>query len=153
MVNARARSQVSAASLVDTSLRRSTSTWGDLDASEELTHLTEQVWEDLLSLADPKVGNGDAALARLDKHREEYRVFYRHAEHVAQSTTLAATRPLKQKVSSESQKVLSESPSASSEPAAVPPPSSLNRARRLIPAEVRRLIPLRLKRSLAELFG
>ena len=150
LVNARARSQVSAASLVDTSLRRSTSTWEDLDASEELTHLTEQVWEDLLSLADPEAGDIDAALARLDNHREEYRAFYRHAEHVAQSTTLAATRPLKQKVSDESRKVSSESPSAPSEPAAG---SSLNRARRVIPAEVRRLMPPRLKRALAELFG
>jgi hypothetical protein len=155
LVNARARDQVSAASLVDSSLRRSTATWEDLDASEELVHLAERVWEDLLLLADPEAGdddmvlvrlNGNATLARLDKHREEYASFYRHAEHVAQSTTLAATRPLKQKVPP-------NSPSASSKPAAVPPPTSLNRARRLIPAEVRRLMPPRLKRALFELFG
>jgi len=146
LVNAQARDQVSAASLVDSSLRRSIATWEDLDASEELVHFAERVWEDLLSLADPEAGDGDAALVRLDKHREEYASFYRHAEHVAQSTTLAATRPL-------TLKVPPKPPSASSKPAAVPPPTSLNRARRLIPAEVRRLMPPRLKRALFELFG
>jgi hypothetical protein len=143
LVNARAWQQASAASLVDNSLRRSTSTWTDLDVSEGLVQFAEHVWEDLLSLNSLEAGDGDETLARLDKHRAEYTSFYRHAEHVAQSTTLAATRPLVRK----------DPPKPA---AARPDPrasSSLSRARRLIPAGVRRLIPLPLKRALFELFG
>jgi hypothetical protein len=143
LVDARARNQALAASLVDHSLYRSAATWDDLDVPEGLVHLAEQVWEDLLSLADTEAGDGDAALARLDKHREEYVSFYRHAEHIAQSTTLAATRQVRQG-------------GASNPPIAQPEPpanSLLSLVRRLIPARVRRLIPLRLKRALAEVFG
>jgi hypothetical protein len=159
LVNARAREQLTADSLVDSSLHRSKATWEDLDVPKGLLYLTERVWEDLLALAD---ADGDeAVLARLDGHREEYVSFYSHAEHVAQSTTLAATRPLLQKKSS---RAVATKPAAAQlqpptglppEPARPEPPenSRLSLARRLIPARVRNLIPLRLKRALAELFG
>ena len=157
LVNARAREQLSADSLVDSSLYRSKATWEDLDVPKGLIHLTEQVWEDLLLLADPETDGSEEVLDRLDEHREEYVSFYRNAEHVAQSTTLAATRPLMQKRSSTS---VAASPQAAPKPAAAPPVpaeppanSRLGLARRLIPARARRLIPLRLKRALAELFG
>jgi hypothetical protein len=159
LVNARAREQLSADSLVDSSLHRSKATWEDLDVPKGLIYLTEQVWEDLLSLADPETDGDEAVLARLDGHREEYVSFYSHAEHVAQSTTLAATRPLLQKKSS---RVVATKPAAAQhrpppppKPAQPEPPanSRLGLARRLIPARVRNLIPLRLKRALAELFG
>src|SRR5215213_8259150 len=96
LVNARAREQLSADDLVDSSLHRSKATWEDLDVRKDLIYLTEQVWEELLSLADLEADGDDAVLDRLDGHREEYVSYYRHAEHVAQSTTLAATRPLLQ---------------------------------------------------------
>jgi hypothetical protein len=167
LVNARAREQLSADSIVDSSLHRSKATWEDLDVPKGLIYLTEQVWEDLLSLADPEADGGEAVLDRLDGHREEYLAFYRHAEHVAQSSTLAATRPLLQKKSS---RAVATKPGAAAKPStaqlrppASPPPepaqqeppanSRLGLARRLIPARVRDLIPLRLKRALAELFG
>jgi hypothetical protein len=94
LVNARARNQALADGFVDRSLHRSKATWEDLDVPEELVQLTEQVWEDLLALAGTEAGDGNAALARLDKHREGYVSYHRHAEQVAQSTTLAATRQL-----------------------------------------------------------
>jgi hypothetical protein len=165
LVNARAREQLSADSIVDSSLHRSRATWEDLDVPKGLIYLIERVWEDLLSLADPEVDGDEAVLARLDAYREEYVSFYRHAEHVAQSTTLAATRPLLQKKSSRS---VAAKPSAAarlatarpnqpvSPPPAQPEPapnSRLGLARRLIPARARNLIPLRVKRALAELFG
>jgi hypothetical protein len=157
LVNARAREQLSADSLVDSSLHRSKATWEDLDVPKALIHLTEQVWEDLLLLADPEPDGSEEVLDRLDHHREEYVSFYRNAEHVAQSTTLAATRPLMQKRSSTP---VAASSQAAPKPAAAPPVpveppanSRVGLARRLIPARVRRLIPLRLKRALAELFG
>jgi hypothetical protein len=141
LVNARAREQASAANLVDRSLHRSKATWKDLDVPEEMVHLAEQVWENLLPLADTEAGDADAALARLDKHREEYVSFYRYAEHVAQSTTLAATRQLLRRGSS-------EPPTARLGSRA---DSLLSWVRRLIPASVRRLIPLQLKRALVQL--
>jgi len=165
LVNARASAQLSANSLVDSSLHRSKATWEDLDVPKGLIYLTEQVWEGLLSLADPGADGDEAVLGRLDGHREEYVSFYRHAEHVAQSTTLAATRSLRQKRSSTS---VAAKPGAATKPATTlprppaspapaqpePPANSrLGLARRLIPARARRLIPLRLKRALAELFG
>jgi len=143
LVNARARDQAAADSLVDRSLHRSTATWEDLDVPEGLVHLAEQVWKDLLPLTGTEAGDRHAALARLDKHREEYVSFYRHAEHVAQSTTLAATRQLLRRGPS---KLPIAGPNARSD-------SLLSWVRRLIPARVRRLIPLRLKRALMELFG
>jgi len=161
LVNARAREQLSADSIVDSSLHRSKATWEDLDVPKGLIYLTEQAWEDLLSLADPEGDGSEAALDRLDGHREEYVSYYRHAEHVTQSTALAATRPLLQK---KSPKPVAAKPatarpgppaSPSPKPLQAEPPanSRLGLARRLIPARVRGLIPLRLKRALAELFG
>jgi hypothetical protein len=166
-VNARAREQLSADSIVDNSLHRSKATWEDLDVPKGLIYLTEQVWEELLSLVDPEADGAEAVLDRLDGHREEYVSFYRYAEHVAQSTTLAATRPLLQK---KSPRPVAARPGASARPDATrpaPPASSSPQlaqpeppansrwalARRLIPARARRIIPLRVKRALAELFG
>src|SRR5215207_8774068 len=125
---------------------------------------TERVWEELLLLADPEAEGKEAVLDRLDGHREEYVSYYRHAEHVAQSTTLAATRPLLQNKAPRPvgtkpgvPTMLATTrlrPSASKPAQPEPPPNSrLGLARRLIPARARRLIPLRLKRALAELFG
>lgn len=145
LVNARAREQASADSIVDRSLRRSIATWKDLDVSEGLAQFTERVWEDLLPLADPDAGDSDALLATLDRHREEYASYYRHAEHVAQSTTLAATRPL-------TQAVLPQPVVDQAEPSPIAL-RLLSRFRRLVPAGVRNLIPLRLKRALFEMFG
>jgi hypothetical protein len=166
-VNARAREQLSADDLVDSSLHRSKATWEDLDVPKDLIYLTEQVWEEFLSLADPEADGDEEVLDRLDAHREEYVSYYRHAEHVAQSTTLAATRPL---LNNRPPRPVATKPAAPGAPAVLttprlrppasrpaqpePPPNSrLGLARRLIPAGVRGLIPLRLKRALAELFG
>ncbi len=159
LVTARAREQLSADDLVDRSLHRSKATWEDLDVPKDLIYLTEQVWEELLSLADPEADGDEAVLDRLDEHREEYVSYYRHAEHVAQSTTLAATRPLLQNksprpVAATMPATARLRPPASKPAQPEPPPNSrLGLARRLIPARARRLIPLRLKRALAELFG
>ena len=144
LINARSRAQASADSLVDRSLHRSKATWEDLDVPGELVNLVEQVWADLLLLTDSEV-DGDAAVARLDKDREEYVSFYRHAERVAQSTTLAATRSVLKKTSPKLAAATGQpDPSAN---------SRLSLVRRLIPTRVRSLIPLRLKRGLFELFG
>ena len=116
-----------------------------------MVYLTEQVWEDLLLLAEPEIEDGEAILKSLDAHREEYVSFYRYAEHVAQSTTLAATRPLLQK---KVPRPVAARPAAPAGPWPEPPTSAgLSLAKLLVPAGVRRLIPLRLKRALAELLG
>ena len=148
LVNAQAREQVLAASLVDRSLYRSAATWEHLDVPEGLVHLVEQVWEELLSLADAEDDGGDAAQARLDKHREAYVSFYRQAEQVAQSTTRAATQQVLRKGSPK----LHAHPESHTHPE--PRPNSmLYQVTRLIPARVRRRIPLRLKYALIELVG
>lgn len=151
LVNARAREQAAAADLVDRSLRRSVAIWENLDVPKRLVYLSEQIWESLLSLTDPESDDREAALARLDEFREEYISFYHEAEDVAQSTTMAAVRPLRQKMS---QVQKAPPPKAQTDPPEQQPiPSSLSRARMLIPARVRDAIPLRLKRALFELFG
>ncbi len=150
LVNARARNQASADSFVDHSLRRSRATWEDLDAPKALVYLAEQVWEDLLLLAEPGSGDDDAVLSRLDEHREEYTTFYRYAEHVAQSTTMAATRPLlRRKPPGQEAKETPKPPAPQPEPLA---DLLLTLVRRLVPARARGLIPLRLKRALFEMF-
>lgn len=153
LVNARAGGQALADSVVDRALRRSTASWEGLDVPKGLVYLAEQVWEDLLLLADPETEDDDALKERLDDHRVEYVSLYHYAEHVAQSTTMAATRPLLQKRATRPAAV---KPPAATQPAVRPgPPESfrLGLARRVLPPRVRRLIPLRLKRALAELFG
>lgn len=146
LVNARAREQASAAELIDRSLRRSSTSWDSLDAPKSLAHLSEQVWGELLSLADPETGDAAASMSRLDGYREEYVSLYRHAENVAQSTTMAATRPLRNKAHP------APPPPSSSPPPEPPVDPLLSRARGMLPASVRDLIPLRLKRALFELF-
>ncbi len=159
LVTARAREQLSADDIVDSSLHRSKATWEDLDVPKGLIYLTEQVWEELLSLADPEADGDEAVLARLDRHREEYVSYYHHAEHVAQSTTLAATRPLLQNKPPRPVAATVPATARPRPPASKPvqpeplPNSRWGLARRLIPARARRLIPLRLKRALAELLG
>ena len=151
LVNARAGDQALADSVVDRALRRSTASWEGLDIPKGLVYLAEQVWEDLLLLAEPEIEDGEAILKSLDAHREEYVSFYRYAEHVAQSTTLAATRPLLQK---KAPKPVAARPAAPATGRPEPPTSAgLSLAKLLVPAGVRRLIPLRLKRALAELVG
>jgi hypothetical protein len=153
LVNARAGNQTLADSVVDRTLRRSTASWDDLDVPKGLVYLADQVWEDLLLLADPETEDDGAIMERLDGHRMEYVSFYRHAEHVAQSTTMAATRPLPQKRAT---RLAAVKPAVAEQPVVrMEPPESfrLRLARRVLPPGVRRLIPLRLKRALAELFG
>jgi hypothetical protein len=141
LVNARAQQQAAADSVVDRSLRRSQASWEDLDVPKGLVYLAGQVWEELLSLADPENGDREAVLDRLDGYREEYISFYRYAEAVAQSTTLAAVRPLRRK--------------NSAGPAGAPPGPHANPllvwSKRLVPARVRRLIPIRVKRAVVEM--
>ena len=144
LVDARARDQALAANLVDPSLRRSNASWEDLDVPKELVRLSERVWEDLLSLTDEGTDH-NAALTRLDGHREEYVSFYGHAEHVAQSTTLAADRSARQAPAK-----------APVEPGAIRQGSLaeflLGQVRRRVPAGVRGMIPLRAKLALVTLF-
>ncbi len=131
LVNARAVAQASADSLVDRSLRRSAATWEDFDISDGLAEFAERIWEDLLLAANPDPTELDDTLARLDRHREEYASFYRHAEHVAQSTTLAVSRTLSRNGSQQPlENVL------------------LSGAQKLIPSELRDRIPLNVKLTL-----
>lgn len=158
LVNARASEQASAAELIDTSLRRSSTSWDSLDAPKELVRLCEQVWGELLLLAEPEAGAGKAEVSRLDAYREEYISFYQHAENVAQSTTMAATRPLRQNNSySPPAAQRNQQPESTSqvspETSEQTVPASLSRARRLIPSGVRDLMPIRVKRALFDLFG
>jgi hypothetical protein len=143
LVDARARDQAWAANIVDPGLHRSKATWEDLDVPKELVRFSERVWEDLLALADTEASDGSAALARLDRHREEYVSFYSHAEHVAQSTTLAATRQATRQAAS----VAPAHPQTGSLADFL-----LGQVRRWVPAEARGLIPLRVKLALVNLF-
>jgi hypothetical protein len=129
---------------VDHSLHRSKADWEDLDVPKGLAYLAEQVWEDLLLLADD-ASSGDV-LARLDGYREEYESFYRHAEHVAQSSIMA-TRSLHR-----GEKRSDPAKNVPKQPAAQPLVERLVlRARRVVPAEVRARIPLRVKRAVVEM--
>ena len=149
LVDARARDQALAANLVDPSLRRSEASWENLDVPKGLMRLSERVWEDLLSLADPEADDDGAVLERLDGHREEYVAYYQDAEHVAQSTTLAAGRSARQSPAKAPAK-------APVEPAAIRQGSLaellLGQVRRRVPAGVRGMIPLRVKLALVNLF-
>ena len=149
LVDARARNQAWAANLVDPTLRRSEASWDDLDVPKDLVGLSERVWEDLLSLADPGTDDDGAVLERLDGHREEYVAYYNDAERVAQSTILAAGRSARQPAA----KAPAKTPV---EPGAIRQGSLaeflLGQVRRQVPAGVRGMIPLRVKLALVNLF-
>ena len=147
LVNARARDQASANELVDHSVRRPPASWEDLDVSDGLARFAEEVWEDLLALSDPEHEATDETMASLDKYREQYASFYRHAESVAQSTTLAATRPL-------AQGNQNQAAGASATPSGTPLKSLLNlllSRRQMIPPQIRELAPTSLKKVLVKL--
>jgi len=151
LVNARARQQAEADSFVDRSLHRSKASWENLDVPENLVKLAEQVWEDMLLLSDVRKDDGTQVLSRLDRHREAYISLYRYAEAVAQSTTLAAVRPLRQRIAAlEKQRNLSDQSKAAQQPKT---PGLLQAGRRLIPPEIRRRIPPRLKLAAAKLLS
>lgn len=92
LVNARARDQAAADAFIDRSLHRSKASWTDLHAPKELVDLAQDVWADLSLLCDDV--QDEAALQRLDKHRERFLSMYHDAEGMAESTALAAARPL-----------------------------------------------------------
>ena len=160
LVDAPARNQAWAANLVDPTLRRSKASWEDLDVPKELLRLSERVWEDLLSLIETGADDGGAALARLDGHREEYVSFYNHAEHVVQSTVLAAARQKSVGQKSARAPTGSQAKSAGQKSARAPAGSQassladilLGQVRQRVPAGMRGLIPLRVKLALVDLF-
>ena len=149
LVNARARDQASANELVDHSVRRPPVSWEGLDVSDGLSRFAEEVWEDLLALSDPGHEAPDETMASLDKYREQYASFYRHAESVAQSTTLAATRPLVQRAQN-------QPAGASAGLSGTPLKSLLNlllSRRQMVPTQIRELAPTSLKKALVKLVG
>mgnify|MGYP001166110101 CR=1 FL=1 len=139
LVNARARQQAAADSLVDRSLHRSKAGWGDLDVPGELMHLAERVWEELLKLSEDAL-YGDSG-DHLDRLREEYISYYRYAEQVAQSSILAENRKFRR----------SRRSSTSARPSVRPADPMILKVRRFVPPEIRDRIPLRVKRAVAEL--
>ena len=149
LVNARAQQQAAADSMVDRSLRRSIAGWADLDVPKGLVHMAEQVWNSLLVLSEADDGGKKEAIARLDGYREEYISFYRYAEAVAQSTTLAAERPLRRRLTHLTKQAAA--PHTTPFPGELPKVPLLEAARRLVPAGVRSRIPLRFKLALARL--
>lgn len=145
LVNAQARAQATAGSLVDPSLRRSTAGWEDLqDVPKGLTHLCEQAWEDLLALSGTEARDDVArTLASLDGHREDYVTLYHQAEQVAQSSIIAASRQATREAAEKAPAV---------RPQRSPADFLVGQVRRRVPASVRGMIPLRIKLALVNLF-
>jgi hypothetical protein len=144
LVNAQARAQATAGSLVDPSLRRSTANWEDLeDVPKGLIYLCERAWNDLLFLSGTEARDVTETLASLEGHREEYVTLYHHAEQVAQSSIIAATRQA-------TREAAVKAPAA--QPQGSPADFLLGQVRRRIPAGVRGMIPLRVKLALVNLF-
>jgi hypothetical protein len=144
LVNAQARAQATAGSLVDPSLRRSTANWEDLeDVPKGLLYLCERAWNDLLFLSGTEARDVTETLASLEGHREEYVTLYHHAEQVAQSSIIAATRQA-------TREAAVKAPAA--QPQGSPADFLLGQVRRRIPAGVRGMIPLRVKLALVNLF-
>lgn len=144
LVNAQARAQATAGSLVDPSLRRSTAGWDELeDVPKNLVQLCERAWEDLLALSGTEARDVTGTLASLDGHREEYVALYHHAEQVAQSTAIAAARGA-------TRGAAAKAPAA--QPQWSPADFLVGQVRRRVPAGVRGMIPLRVKLALVNLF-
>ena len=144
LVNAQARAQATAGSLVDPSLRRSTAGWEDLqDVPKGLTHLCEQAWDDLLALSGTEARDDVArTLASLDGHREEYVTLYHRAEQVAQSSIMAASRQAARDAAEKAPAV---------QPQRSPADLLVGQVRSRVPASVRGMIPLRVKLALVNL--
>ncbi len=144
LVNAQARAQATAGSLVDPSLRRSTASWDDLeDVPKGLIQLCERAWEDLLSLSGTEAHDVTETLASLDDLREEYVALYHHAEQVAQSSIINATRQATREAAAKAPAVQQQQRS--------PADFLVGQVRRRVPAGVRGMIPLRVKLALVNL--
>jgi hypothetical protein len=80
---------------VDPSLYRSRQSWDDLAVPARVRDLAEEVWAQLLLLADGDAGKGEAS-ERLDAARVAYDDLYGEAEAIAQPS-ITAVRPRKKK--------------------------------------------------------
>ena len=154
LVNARAREQATAGSLVDPRLRRSTASWDDLEGVPKgLVQLCEEIWESLLALSGTENADTGATLARLDGLREEYVTLYQNAEQVAQSSVIAATRQATREATEKAAREAQAAPPSPDVAGQVPISSFLvAQVRKRVPAGVRDLIPLRVKLALVNLF-
>ena len=151
LVNAQARAQATAGSLVDPSLRRSMASWDDLqDVPDGLIQLCERTWGNLLDLSGTEESDVTETLASLDAQREEYVALYHNAEGIAQSSIITATRQAAREASAKAPQ------QAPVQPGAVRQGSLaeflLGQVRKRIPARARDLLPLRVKLALVDLF-
>lgn len=156
LVTAKAENQMKADELIDRSLLRTKASWQDLGAPKELVGLADHIWTELLLLANEE--QAVEATERLDRHRERFVALYEHAEAIAESSMLAEVRPLKQQVNQlrrEKQKVEARSAqgrrAANAAGGSAPsgsPNGVLARAVRLVPAGVRKRVPLRVRQKI-----
>jgi hypothetical protein len=151
LVNAQARAQATAGSLVDPSLRRSTASWDDLEeVPKGLIHLCEQAWNDLLALSGTETRDVTETLSRLDGHREEYVELYQNAERIAQSSIITAARQATREATEKAARQATAAPGGVRRGSLAE--FLLGQVRRRVPARVRGLIPLRVKLALVNLF-
>jgi hypothetical protein len=73
--------------IVDPTLHRNRARWEGLDVPDALRELAERTWEQLRLLAE---ADTDETRAALDETRAAYRQLYAQAEHIAQSSIVAA---------------------------------------------------------------
>jgi hypothetical protein len=76
---------------VDPDLRRVRTEWSDIECPDEVRDLAQEVWEQLVVLAE-NGGTHDAAQSRLDEIRARYVEIYADAEALAQSSADNARR-------------------------------------------------------------
>jgi hypothetical protein len=76
---------------VDPTLHRNRVRWDELDVSDRVRDMAEDVWGRLQPLAEPG-GDTQAAHAALDAAHEEFKWLYEEAEDITQSSVIAARR-------------------------------------------------------------
>jgi hypothetical protein len=141
-----ARSSMLAAAhtIVDPSLPRLSTEWEELGVSPAISDFADRVWKTLLMLLDGGGFEVDA-YASLDELRAEYRVLYRTAEEIAQSTILAASRGWVTNRTVAGGNASVPPASAMREPA----PNTLTlKAARRVPMSIRQVVPLRIRQKL-----
>ncbi len=145
----RLRHMQAVADLIDPDLKRSQETWEDLEVPTSLTELAEQVWRDVVVLAEDDPDSVSDVPARLDSAREEYGRLYADAEAIALSSVLAAQRAGRRTGESAAKRAAQATPAVPT-----PPPSptlksqvrkALGRLGRAVPAGVKELVPESIK--------
>ncbi len=134
LLMAPAQKQINAASIVDTRLKRSQSSWDGFDVPKPILELAETTWENLQRLVDSPHGGSGEMLA-LDQVRNEYDAMFAEAEALTVSVVYAAVEDERRMKNARIRQLEKQLKEATAKPAKTPKKAAAPRGDTPAPAD------------------